>query len=287
MNQQNIYNNIGMQYSDFSIVSKLDDRKYGNVHIMKAKDNKLYAVKLIEKSGNYYDNVKFLRERYLIGRIYHPNIVNLYTSFEDNNYFYLVSEYFQGKTLEELIKERSMNINQFGSMNYFDQNFVIYVFKQILNGLQFLHMQGILHRDIRPKNILIDNENKVKITNFGLCVYNQKGFGKLSSANTIIYKEDNNYICPEILDNQEYDIKCDIYSLGYTMYYLMNFRLPEKTTGMQRYSLPSINITNYNIELMRLVKKMFSDDPNDRPNATEALIQLEQIERNLNINMII
>ena len=85
-----------------------------------------------------------------MANIYHPNIVRFYTAFQDNKYQYFVSEFIQGQNLEEFV----FKYKQQGQ--HLKQNLVINIFKQILNGLIYLHSNGIMHRDIKPDNILID-----------------------------------------------------------------------------------------------------------------------------------
>ena len=146
-----------------------------------------------------------------------------------------------------------------------------------------------MHRDIKPDNILIDANNNIKITDFGISALYKQGYDFLSSGNTRVRRPD--YVCPEIIKGQHYDYKCDIFSLGYTMYYIMNFELPAKTffneEDQQVKRIPNQKYNkNYNIKLVELINKMYRDNPSERPDTSQALKELELIEENINNNNI-
>ena len=212
MNQAFI-NSIGSNINDF--INLGDGYSYNEKKMQSLLNNQIYMVKIIKKTPKYYDNIKLYRERVITSHIFHNNIVNSYTSFEDNENCYIVSEFFQGRNLKNLVisKQRD-NMNNFGedNANYLSQYEIICIFEQILSGLIYLHQNKIFHRDIRPENILIDSYNNVKINNFELSAIYEKGFDRLSSGKTMIGS--SGYVCPEILANKEYDFKCDIFSLG-------------------------------------------------------------------------
>ena len=249
-------------------------------------NHQIYIVKTINKTQKYYDNIKLYRERVITSNIFHKNILSSYTSFEDNENCYIISEFFQGTTLSDFVdSKKEENKNRFGedNSNYIKQDLIIYIFEQILSGLIYLHERKIFHRDIRPENILIDRNFKVKIYNFELSAIYEKGFERLSSSGKTMIGG-SGYVCPEILENKDYDFKCDIFSLGHTIYYLMNFELPNKNKGNNgaRFSLPIIINKNYENDLTLLVSKMFNYNPNDRPTALEAYNELQYIKNKVN-----
>ena len=272
---------IGDKITDFIELNKLGNGQFGTVYKMKSKMNsQIYAVKFVPISRDKYENVKQQREKFIMSNIFHPNIVKLYTTFQDFNNLYLVSEFVEGTNLESYVKDFKKN----NPNKYINQNLVISILKQILFGLKYLHGMGILHRDIKPDNILIDTNNNIKITDFGISAMYNKEWGYLSSNNTRVGRPD--YVCPEILNNKPYDFKCDIFSLGYTIYYVMNFCLPSKTNvycdqNVKRISSDKIN-RNYNIKLVELIKKMYRDNPQERPDTTQAQQELELIEKSIN-----
>ena len=280
MNQNFIYY-IGRNYNDFVEVGV--GYSYNEKKMQSLINNQIYIVKTIKKTQKYYDNIKLYRERVITSHIFHNNIVNSYTSFEDNDYCYIISEFFQGITLRKFMESKQIeNMNKFGEdkAHYLSQNLIIYIFEQILSGLIYLHENKIFHRDIRPENILIDGNYNVKINNFELSAIYEKGFERLSSGKTIIGSDV--YVAPEILDNKEYDFKCDIYSLGLTIYYLMNFELPnKKKAGHEKRLSLQITRNNYDSNLISLVSKMFSVEPNDRPTALQAYNELQNIKNKI------
>ena len=267
-------NNFGNQINDFRLLEVLGSGRFGTVFKMISNINgKIYAVKRLEKTNNISQSKNLLREQLIQSNVDHPNIVHLYGDFEDNNYYYLVLEFFKSISLTKFIEKN----------NNFNENLIIYIFKKILEGLVYLHGKNIIHRDITPDNILIDYNNNIKITDFGLSAI-LGGHGCLRLNHTRVGRPD--YSCPEIINNQKYDFKCDIFSLGYTIYYLMNRQLPfstdfdEKNQIVKRKKLKRI-YNNYNKNLNQLVDQMYSDNPNDRPSAAQALKRLIEIENSL------
>ena len=273
---------IGNKISDFEQLEILGQGNYGLVNKMKSRINdKIYAVKSIPIPKNERENIQALREQYIMCCLSHPNIVALYKTFQDGNNLYFVSEFIEGRNLKSYIEDFKKD-NPNGHIN---QDLVIKIFKQILIGLNHLHNNGIIHRDIKPENILIDIFNNIKIVDFGLSAICKEGFGFFTSKGTRV--GDAEFICPEIIKGQKYNYKCDIFNLGYTMYYVMNFCLPSISFLLQnenvlRYELKEKE-NNYDIKLVELIRRMYSYNPSDRPDTSQALQELNLIEKN-NIN---
>ena len=280
-------NTIGNHISDFIELGFLGKGQFGKVLKMKSKINgQIYAVKIVEKPKEKYDEIKLKREKYIMESLSHSNIVNLYVTFEEGNYIYFVSEFIQGVNLEQYIR---IFINK-NPNKHIEQNRIIYIFKQILIGLKYLHEKGILHRDIKPDNILIDINNNIKITDFGISALYKNGYGIFQYNNSVIGRPD--YICPEMIQNIPYDYKCDIFSLGYTIYFMMYFKLPSKSNvykdnitnekKINRIDLSEIKETFYDNRLINLVKTMYSNNPDDRPDTSQILNELGKMESEIN-----
>ena len=263
-----------LNISDFIEIEFLGKGHFGEVKKMQYKrNNQIYAVKFLPKNKTIQDDKYIYREVNILSNLNHKNIVKLYGYFEDNNYCYFVYELVQGCNLEQYVANfMNNNLNKYKDSfaTHIDENILINIFKQILSGLFYLHSNFVFHRDIKPDNILIDNDNNIKITDFGLSAIYIKGFQKLSSNDTMVGRKD--YCAPEVKANKSYDYKCDIYSLGLTMFYLMNFSLH-----------PIQNNNNfYNKNLVNLVDLMKRKDPNERPTTEQLLNYLLQIERDIN-----
>ena len=281
---------IGNKISDFVKIKEIGHGQFGRVYKMKSKiNNKEYAVKFIpvpkdtNQKKNVNDNKKIFREEIIMSLNSHPNIVHLYRFFQDNDYHYLVSEFIYGKTLESYVNDFHKNYPN----SYIKQDFVIKIFKQILLGLKCLHDKKIFHRDIKPDNILLDQNNNVKITDFGLSAFFEQRFPYLSSENTFVGNAQ--YVCPEIAQRKPYDYKCDIFSLGYTMFFVMNFHLPTLNDfnryqqTIKRFPITTFN-NYYDQRLVQLIHRMYDYNPVNRPDTSECLRKLEEIEKNAKIN---
>ena len=268
--------------SDFIEEKCLGKGCFGSVLKMKyKKDNLSYAVKIINKKVG--KTIEFIRESKIPLYLSHGKIVHIYGGFEDNYNYYIVMEYISGKTLKEKI-ENDFQKSPFG----IKEDIIINIFEQILDGLRYLHNNSIIHRDIKPDNILLDDKYNVKITDFGLSVLIRKNNVNDQNIDPVLFGGKTvvgpkHYIDPEIIKGKKQDYKCDIYSLGVTIFYLMNLDLPHfDDDNFRRYKkYVSIN-EHYNQALRDLVNAMISEKPEDRPSANEALEILYSIKRKIN-----
>ena len=268
-----------LNISEFIEIESIGKGCFGRVKKMQYIRNKhIYAVKFLPKSIINDKNQKNIyREINIMPTLTHKNIVKLYGHFEDNNYYYFIYELVQGSNLEKYVQNlTNNNMKKYGNSfaTHIEQNLLINIFKQILSGLLYLHSNFVFHRDIKPDNILIDNENNIKITDFGFTAYFLEGDPILSTNNTRVGTK--TYAAPEVQKREPYNYKCDIYSLGLTIWYLMNFELPPNQK----------NINFYNKNLVDLVKSMIRENPIERPTAEQALNYLLQIEKDINNNLL-
>lgn len=187
----------------------------GMADVYKAMDRKLnryVAVKVLKRE--FRDDETFVRkfqtEAQSAAGLLHPNIVNVYDVGEDHGLYYIVMELVEGITLKDYIEKK-------GSLTPKE---VISIAIQVCAGMEVAHNNNIVHRDIKPQNIMISKEGKVKVTDFGIA--------KATSSNTISTNAMGSvhYTSPEQARGGFSDAKSDIYSLGITMYEMITGELP-------------------------------------------------------------
>lgn len=178
------------------------------------QQNRTVAIKILKEE--FISNDEFLRrfknESKAIAMLSHPNIVNVYDVSFGDLIQYIVMEYIEGITLKEYIERE-------GSLRWKD---AIYFTIQILKGLQHAHDKGIVHRDVKPQNIMVLPDGTIKVTDFGIARFAR------SEQRTITDKAIGSvhYISPEQARGERTDEKTDIYSVGVMLYEMITGRLP-------------------------------------------------------------
>ena len=187
----------------------------GMADVYKAMDHKLnryVAVKVMkpEFQGDSTFVSKFRREAQAAAGLANPNIVNVYDVGEDQGSYYIVMELVEGITLKEYIEKKGkLSVREATSIAI-----------QVCMGLAAAHDQGIVHRDVKPQNIIISTDGKVKVTDFGIA--------RAASSNTISANAMGSvhYSSPEQVRGGYSDSRSDIYSLGITLYEMVTGRVP-------------------------------------------------------------
>lgn len=187
----------------------------GMADVYKAKDHKLnrfIAIKVLKQEFREDTNFirKFRAEAQSAAGLTHPNIVNVYDVGDDQGIHYIVMELIEGITLKEYIsKKGKLSIKEATSIAI-----------QVSMGLEAAHSHGIVHRDVKPQNIIISTDGKVKVTDFGIA--------RAASANTISSNAMGSvhYSSPEQVRGGYSDEKSDIYSLGITLYEMVTGHVP-------------------------------------------------------------
>lgn len=187
----------------------------GMADVYKAMDHKLnryVAVKVLKREFREDETFvrKFQTEAQSAAGLLHPSIVNVYDVGEDRGLYYIVMELVEGITLKDYIQKK-------GRLTYKE---VISIAVQVCSAMDVAHAHNIIHRDIKPQNIMISKEGKVKVTDFGIA--------KATSSNTISTNVMGSvhYTSPEQARGGYSDAKSDIYSLGITMYEMITGQLP-------------------------------------------------------------
>ena len=205
---------LGMFIGDrYEILEKVGSG--GMADVYKARCHRLnrnVAIKILKQE--YSQDTKFVNkfrtEAQSVAVLSHPNVVGIYDVGEDNGLHYIVMELIEGITLKKYIERKGkLPVNE-----------AVGIALQIARGLEAAHNSGIVHRDIKPQNILLSNDGKAKITDFGIA--------KAASSNTITSNAMGSvhYISPEQARGGFSDEKSDIYSLGVSMYEMLSGRLP-------------------------------------------------------------
>ncbi len=178
------------------------------------------AIKVLHPHLLKHENLKerFRREARVHGKIRHPNIVRLFDLFEDGEHMALVMEMVQGRNLRQYLAEQpSLSLEH-----------VLEIADKILVGLQASHEVGVVHRDIKPGNVLLTEEGEVKLMDFGLAKP-QSGEDDLTKSGVTVGSF--RYMSPEQILNQHVDVRSDLYSFGILLYEMCTGRLPFDASG--------------------------------------------------------
>ena len=201
----------------YSIIRTLGEGGMANVYL--AYDTILdrnVAVKVLR--GDLANDEKFVRrfqrEALSASNLYHPNIVQIYDFDQEDGQYYIVMEYVEGKTLKQLLKRR-------GSLTITE---VIDIMSQLTDGMAHAHDSYIIHRDIKPQNIMILDNGMIKITDFGIAM--ALNSTQLTQTNSVMGSV--HYLPPEQAAGRGSTIRSDIYSMGILMYELLTGSVPYK-----------------------------------------------------------
>ncbi|MEB3429513.1 Stk1 family PASTA domain-containing Ser/Thr kinase [Citroniella saccharovorans] len=249
----------------------------GMAYVYKAEDKilkRLVAIKVLKEQfiEDQEFSKKFEIEAQSAARLSHPNIVNVYDvgtdRIDDRIIHYIVMEYINGRTLKDLIREKG-KLSTTEAVSYS---------KQIASALDLAHRNGIIHRDIKPQNIMINDEGMVKVTDFGIA--------RISSSATITYTSSIlgtvHYISPEQAKGSFIDYKSDIYSLGIVMYEMLTGRVPfdaENSVGIalahihEKVEAPRILNPSISPRLNSIVLKALEKNPENRFSSCRELIR--------------
>ncbi|HEX7066454.1 MAG TPA: Stk1 family PASTA domain-containing Ser/Thr kinase, partial [Bacillales bacterium] len=209
---------IGDRYELLSVVGG-----GGMAIVYKARDlilDRIVAVKVLRSEFSDDDEFirRFRREAQSVASLSHPNIVNIYDIGDDRgDNYYIVMEYVEGETLKDLIRrEAPLALGQ-----------ALHIMDQITSAIEQAHEHNIVHRDIKPQNILIDSSGKIKVTDFGIAIAMTSA--TITHTNSVIGSA--HYFSPEQAKGSYANTKSDIYSLGIVLFEMLTGELPFSGTS--------------------------------------------------------
>jgi serine/threonine protein kinase len=252
----------------YRILRKLGSGGMANVYL--AEDQELgrrVAIKILNDRHANDDQFveRFRREAKNAAGLSHPNIVSIYDRGEAEGTYYIAMEFLDGRSLKELIVSRGpapINV----SIDYT---------RQILGALRFAHRNGIVHRDIKPHNVLVDSEGRLKVTDFGIA---RAGASQMTEAGSIIGTAQ--YLSPEQAKGAPVDQTSDLYSVGIVLYELLTGSVPftgdtPVEIAMKHLSTtpapPSSHRAEIPRELDKVVLRALAKDPHERYQTAEEM----------------
>ncbi|GAM09393.1 putative serine/threonine-protein kinase [Geobacter sp. OR-1] len=204
---------------------------------------------------------RFLKEAKVIGRLSHPNIVTIHDVGEDQGTVYIAMEFLEGTALSDMIKDKHLEPRD-----------VVDIAMQIAETLEYAHQKGVIHRDIKPSNIVVQADNRIKITDFGIAHIEDPSATVQTQAGEIMGTPA--YMSPEQIQGQPVDGRTDIFSLGVILY--------EMSTGQRPFGKGKSLATIFNdimqhtpeepcktsplipVKLSDIIMKALSKEPDER-----------------------
>src|SRR4051794_32489600 len=208
---------------------------------------------------------RFRREAKNAAALSHPNIVSIYDRGEAEGSYYIAMEFIDGRTLKELVISRGPA----------PLTVAVEYARQVLSAMRFAHRHGIVHRDIKPHNVLVDAEGRVKVTDFGIA---RAGTSQMTEAGSIVGTAQ--YLSPEQARGTNVDQRSDVYSLGIVLYELLTGTVPFNgdtpvEIAMKHLStvpeMPSAKRPEIPRDLDLIVMRALAKDPEDRYQSAEEM----------------
>ena len=262
------------KFSKYKILNELGEGGFGKVYKVQNKiDKNIYVIKRINIKSKTPEELKTIEnESLILKQINSEYIVKYVDSFIDNEHFNIVMEYCDNKDLKSFINIHKNN-------NELINEEVIYnIILDICYGIKEIHSKNLIHSDLKPENIFISKDYEIKIGDFGInimnCAKTQKGIF--------------NYMAPEIINDQEYNKKVDIWSLGCILYELLTLNLcfgctyiSELIQEIKKNNHGTIDTNIYNKEWQNIIDLLLKIDYNERPEINEVINRIKKIKESI------
>ncbi|ETI56754.1 NEK protein kinase [Phytophthora nicotianae P10297] len=250
----------------YETLAVLGTGQFGNVVLVRRKsDRKLFAAKIPHGEDNAARQAA-RQEAQLLMTLQHVNIIQFVELVDKDSQLALVMEYASGGDLEAFLRWQQESVGRLS------ESAIMRIFIQIVLALQYLHEHRVMHRDLKPKNILLDGDGIVKLTDFGV---SKLLTSSLDFAQTMTGTP--HYMAPELLEGGAYDYKSDVWSLGCVLYELAVFTPPFNGTalgavvGKILHGEPLPISEQYSSQLRALVSNLLEKDSSRRPSLSDIL----------------
>lgn len=266
----------------YRIISRLGQG--GMARVFLAQDESLHrqvAVKVLadRHSDDPHFIERFQREARAAARLNHPNIVQVYDQSQTEGMSYIVQEYVEGETLKDLIRRESP----------IEPRRAITIALQILAALRVAHQQGVIHRDVKPQNILVQPDGKIKVADFGIA---SAGDTEMTEAGSIVGTAQ--YLAPEQARGLPVGPPADLYAVGIVLYEMLSGRVPFEgeaavTVAMRHVQEAPEALTDRNplvpVALESVVMRALAKDPTQRYQSADQMgIELDRVRQGLPIS---
>lgn len=249
-----------MQLAKYTNLKQIAESPLGEGAVFRARapDGSYRCIKTAQDGHQH--RLKF--EAKTLPKLRHPNIITFYDSGEENGTHYLVTELMQ-RSVEDLLTEGPLDYKR-----------AIKIVQQAAIGIEHAHRQGVLHLDLKPANLLIDQQENVKVCDFSAPpTLEEKLSTSLGTKSSSRLSYTLDYLAPEIRQGDEPTAASDVYSLGIVLYRLVAGELPNA------YSKPLREIADVPASLDELIKQCISKKPAERPTMEHIIAALPKIEK--------